>query len=126
MTANASSNRPGFSYFVGLTASVMSRFRNFSEAASWGGEAILGRFRTDAYDSGTCGLSEGRWRGCCEGERDDVEACLPGAGEPDRDGDCAVRVFNRCVLSSCSNWWVSSVALKVLCGCGFGCGSGGS
>ena len=96
----------------------MSRFRNFSEAASCGGEAILGRFRNDGYDDGISGLSEGRWGACCEGGRDDVEACLPGPGEPDRDRDCAVRVFNRCVLRSCSNWWVRSVGLKALCGCG--------
>lgn len=64
ITASASSSRPGFSYFVGLTDSVMSRLRNFSEAASWGGEATLGRFRNGGYDSGTSGLSEGR-RGAC-------------------------------------------------------------
>lgn len=116
MTANASSSRPGFSYLVGLTESVMSRLRNFSEAGSWGGEAILGRFRNDGYDGGICGLSEGRRGACCEGGRDDVEACLPGPGEPARDRDCAVRVFNRCVLRSCSNWWVRSFALKALCG----------
>ncbi len=102
MTANASSSRPGFSYLVGLTDSVMSRLRNFREAASWGGEATLGRFRSDGYE-GICGLSEGRRCTCCEGGRDDVEACLPGPGEPERDRDCAVRVFNRCVLRSCSN-----------------------
>ena len=116
MTAKASSNRPGFSYLVGLTDSVMSRLRNFREAASWGGEAILGRFRNDGYDGGICGLSEGRRGACCEGDRDDVEVCLPGPGEPDLDRDCAVRVFSRCVLRSCSNWWVRSAALKALCG----------
>lgn len=116
MTANASSNRPGFSYLVGLTDSVMSRLRNFREAASWGGEAILGRFRNDGYDGGICELSEGRRGACCEGDRDDVEVCLPGPGEPDLDRDCAVRVFSRCVLRSCSNWWVRSAALKALCG----------
>lgn len=115
MTANASSSRPGFSYLVGLTDNVMSRLRNFSEAGSWGGEAILGRFRNDGYDGGIWGLSEDLWDACCEVDRDDVEACLPGAGEPERDRDCAVRVFNRCVLKSCSNWLVKSVALKVLC-----------
>lgn len=96
---------------------MMSRLRNFNEAASWGGEAILGRFRNGGYDCGICELSEDR---CCEVGRDDVEACLPGAGEPDRDRDCAVRVFNRCVLRSCSNWLARSVALKALCGCGCG------
>ena len=116
MTANASSNRPGFSYLVGLTDTVMSRLRNFREAASWGGEAILGRFRNDGYDGGICGLSDGRRGACCEGDRDDVEVCLPGPGEPDLDRDCAVRVFSRCVLRSCSNWWVRSAALKALCG----------
>ena len=102
----------------------MSRLRNFSEAGSWGGEAILGRFFNDEYDGGICGLSEGRRVACCEGGLDDVEACLPGAGEPDRDRDCAVRVFKRCVLRSCSNWLVKSVALKALCGCGSGSGCG--
>lgn len=90
----------------------MSRLRNFSEAASLGGEAILGRFRKGTYDDVSCGLSEEGRGACCEGGGDDVEACLPSTGEPDRDRDCDVRVFNRRVLSSCSNWWVRSVALK--------------
>lgn len=103
MTSNASSSRPGFSYFVGLIDRVMSRLRNFSEAASWGGEAIFGRFRNGGYDGELWGLSMDRRGACCECGRDDVEACLPSPGEPDRDRDCAVRVFNRCVLRSCSN-----------------------
>ena len=82
----------------------MSLLQNFNEAASWGGEAILGWFRNDEYDGGTCGFSEGRRGACCEVGRDDVEACLLGPGEPERDRDCAVRLFNRCVLRSCSNW----------------------
>ena len=114
MTANASSSRPGFSYLVGLTDSVMSKFRNLCEAASWGGEAILGRFRNGGYDGVICGLSEGARGACCEGGRDDVETCLRGTGEPERDEDCVVSVFNRRVLKSCSNWWVRSVALKAL------------
>lgn len=114
ITANASSSRPGFSYLVGLTESVRSRLRNFSEAASWGGEAILGRVRNGRYDGATCEVSEDSRGACCEGGRDDVEACLPSTGEPERDRDCEVRVFNRRVLRSCSNWWVRSVALKAL------------
>lgn len=116
MTVKASSRRPGFSYLVGLTDIVISRLRNFSEAGSWGGQAIFGRFRNGGYDVGTCGLSEGGRGACCEDGRDDVEVCLEGPGEPDRDGDCAVRVFNRRVLRSCSNWFVRSFALKALCG----------
>ena len=103
MTANASSSRPGFSYLVGFTDSVMSRLRNFREIASLGGAAILGRVRNSGYDGGICGLSEGCRGACCELGRDDVEACLPGPGEPERERDCAVRVFNRRVLKSCSN-----------------------
>ena len=80
----------------------------------------MGRFRKGGYDGATCGLSEGPRGAYCEGGRDDVEACRPSAGEPDRDRDCAVRVFNRRVLKSCSNWWVRSVALKVLWGCDCG------
>ena len=76
MTASASSNRPGFSYFVGLTDSMMSRLRNFSEAGSFGGEAILGKFRSDRYGGEVCGLSEGTLGACCERGRDDDEACL--------------------------------------------------
>lgn len=34
MWVRASSSRPGFSYLVGVTDSVMSRFLNLSEAAS--------------------------------------------------------------------------------------------
>ena len=104
MTANASSSRPGFSYLVGLTDSVMRRLRNFSEDASWGGEAILGRFfRNGGYGGVICGLSEAARGACCDGGRDDVETGLRGTGEPERDGDCVVRVFNRRVLRSCSN-----------------------
>ena len=100
----------------------MSRLRNLSEAASWGGEAILGRVRNSGYDGVICGLSEGAWGACCEVGRDDVEACRagtgPGTGEPERDGDCVVRVFNRRVLNSCSNCRVKSVALNALWGRG--------
>ena len=104
MTAKASSSRPGFSYLVGLTDSVWSRLRNFSEAASLGGESILGRFfRNGGYEGVMCGLSEAARGACWDGGRDDVEACLRGTGEPERDGDCVVRVFNRRVLKSCSN-----------------------
>lgn len=92
----------------------MSRLRNLSESASLGGEAILGRFRNGRYEDGSCAPSEDSRGACCEGGRDDVEACLPSTGEPDRDRDCDVRVFNRRVLRSCSNWWVRSVALKAL------------
>jgi len=53
MTANASSKRPGFSYLVGLTERVTRRLRNLSDVASWGGEAIFGRFRSDEYEGGT-------------------------------------------------------------------------
>lgn len=85
-----------------------------SEAASWGGEATLGKVRNGWYDGAICEPFEA----CRDAWRDDVEACLRGPGEPERDRDCAVRVFSRCVLRSCSNWWVRSAALKVLCGCG--------
>ena len=76
----------------------------------------MGRFRSTGKDDETCGLSKGRRDTWCEGGRDDVEACSSGDGELDRDRDCAMRVFNRFVLRSCSNWWVNSVALKALCG----------
>lgn len=52
MTCSASSNRPGFSYFVGVNAKEINRFRNFCEAESAGGDGIFGRFLSDAYDGG--------------------------------------------------------------------------
>ena len=82
---------------------MTSRLRNFREAGSRGGDAILGRFRNGGYDGETCRVSEVRWGACCDEGRDDVEACLAGPGEPDLDRDCTVRVFNRRVLNNCSN-----------------------
>ncbi len=52
MTCRASSNRPGFSYLVGVNDKEIKRFRNFCDCASAGGEGILGRVRSDAYDGG--------------------------------------------------------------------------
>lgn len=52
MQVNASSRRPGFSYLVGVTDKVKRRFRNFSDAASCGGEGTIGRLRYVEYEGG--------------------------------------------------------------------------
>lgn len=112
MTDNASSKRPGFSYLVGPTDSINSLLRNLSDAASCGGDAILGRLRSDEYEGGTAWLSDGRdaW---CDGGRDDEDGWPRGAGEPDLDrGRRLERLFSRLVRNSCSNRCVKSVALN--------------
>lgn len=52
MTCNASSNNPGFSYFVGVNDNEINKFRNFCDAVSAGGEGTFGWLRRDAYDGG--------------------------------------------------------------------------
>lgn len=56
--SNASSNRPGFSYFVGIDDKVMSKLRNFCDCESVGGVGTIGRFRSDEYEGGVA-LMEG-------------------------------------------------------------------
>jgi hypothetical protein len=72
MTCRASSNRPGFSYLVGVNDKDMSRLRNFFDATSTGGDGTFGKLRNDAYDGGVapyCELLEedGRNPGDCGG-----------------------------------------------------------
>lgn len=84
MTCNASSNNPGFSYFVGVNDKDINKFRNFCDCASVGGAGILGRFRNEAYEGGVSpwcepldveGLYPGDWGG------------LEGGAEPRRFDD---------------------------------------
>jgi len=129
MTLNASSNSPGFSYFVGVTDRVRRRFRNLNDDASSGGDGTLGRFRRDEYDGGRDPLAPvdaGRGVWCDDGfETDDDDDCRAsdedddnvrscGSGEPDRERGRSVRLFSLLVRSSCSNCRVSSVASKSL------------
>jgi len=52
ITCSASSNNPGFSYFVGVSDREMRRFLNFCDCASAGGVGTLGKLLSDAYDGG--------------------------------------------------------------------------
>jgi hypothetical protein len=56
--SNASSNRPGFSYFVGIDDNVINRFRNFCDCGSVGGVGILGILLSDEYDGGVALIEE--------------------------------------------------------------------
>ena len=66
----------------------------------------------------------GACRACCEGGREELEECLTGAGEPERDLDGVFRSFNRCVLSICSNCSERTVGLNGSC-CDLRGGGGG-
>ena len=56
--SNASSNKPGFSYFVGINDRVINRFRNFCDCASVGGVGTLGILLSDEYDGGVALIEE--------------------------------------------------------------------
>lgn len=59
MVCKASSNKPGFSYFVGVNDRLIIKFRNFCESRSpaAGAVGILGRWRIHEYDGGVDGVS---------------------------------------------------------------------
>jgi hypothetical protein len=122
MTCNASSNRPGFSYFVGVNDKEINRFRNFCDAESAGGEGILGKFRNDAYEGGVAPKPaeleevDGRYPGDCGGLtceaaalRFDDEALSIGDGLAflDRDRSNSFSLF---VLNKPSNCTLKSLA----------------
>lgn len=111
MTCNASSNKPGFSYFVGVVDRVMSRFLNFCDSLSVaaGGVGIFGRFLSDEYDGGVEPICD---EGCVDDGPADALGLLddvPGAGEPCRDRERS-NSFNRFVFSSRSNRCLKSLA----------------
>jgi hypothetical protein len=69
MTCKASSNNPGFSYFVGVKDKEIIKFLNFCDAESVGGDGTFGRFRIDEYDGGVAPKAV---------ELEDVDGLYPG------------------------------------------------
>lgn len=99
MTVKASSNKPGFSYLVGVTDKTCSKLQNFTEALSCGRRGIIGnrRFIVDVV--------------CVESENADCD----GAGEAVRDLDCECccwKSLNRLLRIKFSKSLESSVASK--------------
>jgi hypothetical protein len=122
MTCKASSNSPGFSYFVGVNDKEINRFRNFCDAESAGGEGILGKFRNDAYEGGVAPKPvefdevDGRYTGDCGGLdceaaalRFDDEALSIGDGLAFLDRDRS-NSFSLLVLNKPSNCTLKSLA----------------
>lgn len=114
MTCNASSSRPGFSYFVGVVDKVMSRFLNFCDSLSVaaGGVGIFGKFLNDEYDGGVrpaCDVDD-----CDDDDGPAVVPVLledgePGAGEPCRERERS-KSFNRFVFNNRSKRCLKSFA----------------
>lgn len=97
----ASSNNPGFSYFVGVTDNTCSKLQNLTDGASSGRRGIIGSL-LDFLGFSSCVDS---------GER--VVAC-EGAGEAVRDErDCCWKSLNLLVRIRFSNSLASSVASKL-------------
>jgi hypothetical protein len=119
MDRNASSSKPGFSYFIGVVDRVMSRLLNLADLVSpgAGGCGCRGMFRKDEYGGGVEALLapwdvDGRVKdGAGRARRSLDEARSWRAGEPERERDCdRESSFNRLVRSSCSNCFVRSLA----------------
>lgn len=89
---------------------MSSKFRNFWDCESFGGDGSFGSRRSDEYDGGVCPVAEeldvvgriGRELEPTSPRKSDDDARSLGLGEPLRDRERSSS-FNRFVRSSCSN-----------------------